>query len=94
VIGVDRSALATEFQFELGRRRLGDFSKLTVPGFEDPPHIRYLAQLLERVENGTLKRLIVNVPPKVAGFAQRITNAAKPWHAGGTARQYDVAGSI
>jgi predicted phage terminase large subunit-like protein len=47
---------------ELARRHLLDFARYVYPGFEDPPHIRLLADRLERVERGEIRRLMVNLP--------------------------------
>lgn len=48
---------------ELGRRHLLDFAALTYPGFQAPPHIQYIAGLLERMEAGGIKRLAISAPP-------------------------------
>ncbi|MBV9269963.1 MAG: hypothetical protein JO165_02635 [Candidatus Eremiobacteraeota bacterium] len=40
-----------------------DFCKITTPWFETPAHIKYFADLLERVERGEIKRLALNAPP-------------------------------
>lgn len=57
------AAFADTMREELARRRLLDFAKRLVPGFEDPEHIRYLAGLLERVEAGEISRLAISAPP-------------------------------
>lgn len=49
---------------ELARRHLMDFVKFRFPGYRTNWHHTILANALERVENGTLKRLIVNMPPR------------------------------
>lgn len=49
---------------ELARRHLLDFTKYRFPSYRVNWHHRVLAEALERVENGTLKRLIVNMPPR------------------------------
>lgn len=49
---------------ELARRRLIDFVKFRFPAYKTNWHHRVLASALERVEKGTLKRLIVNMPPR------------------------------
>lgn len=49
---------------ELARRHLLDFTKYRFPGYKTNWHHKVLADALERVENGTLKRLIVNMPPR------------------------------
>lgn len=57
------SAIASAASQELARRNLIDFAKRVSPGFKDPAHIRYLADLLERVESGGVKRLGISAPP-------------------------------
>jgi hypothetical protein len=49
---------------ELARRHLMDFVKYRFTSYKENWHHRILADALERVENGTLKRLIVNMPPR------------------------------
>lgn len=49
---------------ELARRKLIPFVKYRFPGYMENWHHKVLADALERVENGTLKRLIVNMPPR------------------------------
>ncbi|MGB8966109.1 MAG: phage terminase large subunit, partial [Candidatus Cybelea sp.] len=48
---------------ELGRRRLLDFAQLVNPQFQAPAHVRYLADLLERVAQGEIPRLAISAPP-------------------------------
>lgn len=49
---------------ELARRHLLDFVKYRFPGYKTNWHHKILADALERVESGNLKRLIVNMPPR------------------------------
>jgi len=49
---------------ELARRHLLDFTKFRFPSYKINWHHKILSDALERVENGTLKRLIVNMPPR------------------------------
>jgi hypothetical protein len=49
---------------ELARRHLLDFVQYRFPLYTVNWHHKILADALERVENGTLKRLIVNMPPR------------------------------
>jgi predicted phage terminase large subunit-like protein len=58
-----RDALAQASRSELARRRLLDFAQLVNPQFQAPRHILYLADLLERVERGEIKRLAISAPP-------------------------------
>jgi predicted phage terminase large subunit-like protein len=57
-------ALLESATCELARRDLLAFGLREVHDFEDPPHVRLVAQLLERVERGELRRLMVNLPPR------------------------------
>jgi len=49
---------------ELARRRLLDFAKRVYPQFQDPPHIRFIAELLESIERGDAgrRRVLICVP--------------------------------
>lgn len=49
---------------ELARRHLLPFVKYRFQSYKENWHHRVLADALERVENGSLKRLIVNMPPR------------------------------
>lgn len=49
---------------ELARRHLLDFTTYRFPTYKTNWHHRVLAEALERVESGELKRLIVNLPPR------------------------------
>lgn len=49
---------------ELARRHLLDFTLYRFPTYKTNWHHRILADALERVENGSLKRLIVNMAPR------------------------------
>lgn len=49
---------------ELARRNLLDFVRFRFPSYKINWHHKVLAEALERVERGELKRLIVNMPPR------------------------------
>lgn len=55
--------LAQAAHAELARRDLLAFATLIDEGFRSPPHIVYVARLLEKVERGELTRLCVIEPP-------------------------------
>jgi predicted phage terminase large subunit-like protein len=57
-----KAYLAEAATQELARRSLLDFARYVYPGFEDPPHIQLLADLLERVEQSAIRKLIVALP--------------------------------
>ena len=68
---------------ELLRRRrarssLLDFCTYTIRDYETPPHIRLLAETLERVECGEITRLIVEMPPR-HGKSQLASEAFPCW---------------
>lgn len=46
------------------RKNLISFCQYTFPEYQDPPHIIALAEKLEAIERGELKRLIVLMPPR------------------------------
>lgn len=56
-------AVVAQLSRELGRRGLTDFCSLLYPGFQQAPHLRFLADLLECAERGDLKKLIFTVAP-------------------------------
>jgi predicted phage terminase large subunit-like protein len=56
------AALEALARQELARRSLLDFCELVYPGFETPPHIRFVANLLERAERGGVRRLAISLP--------------------------------
>jgi len=54
---------------ELLRRKLAidnliPFCQYTMPDYESPPHLKALAEKLEAIERGEIKRLIVLMPPR------------------------------
>ena len=51
-------------KFELARENFLEFVKLVWPGFIAGAHHRVVAEKLERVAKGELKRLIINMPPR------------------------------
>lgn len=46
------------------RGHLTAFSRFTMPRFQTPPHIRFLAQKLEALERGEIPRLMAKMPPR------------------------------
>lgn len=57
-------ALLPAAEMDLARRSLIDFSKRMMRGFEDPSHIRLMAEYLEKIESGELRRLMISMPPR------------------------------
>jgi hypothetical protein len=60
----DAAAIADFAAEELSRRSLLDFAARVFPGWQNAPHLDLIADLLQQVERGELKRLIVNLPPR------------------------------
>ena len=59
----ESKAIGLAARQELARRDPLDFAKLLIQDFEAPPHLRLMAALLERVERGDLRRLLVTLHP-------------------------------
>lgn len=57
-------AQAREEKVRRARDSLLDYGRLVFPDFETPCHIRLLAEKLEAVERGDIKRLMVLMPPR------------------------------
>lgn len=49
---------------EKARRHLLDFCSFSYSGYARPRHIQYVADVLERVERGEIKRLMLFMPPR------------------------------
>lgn len=64
---------------ELARRHLLDFVQYRFPLYTVNWHHKILADALERVENGTLKRLIVNMPPRHGKLSADSTPVLTPF---------------
>lgn len=56
--------LMVEAFSEKARRNLLDFCSFTYAGYRRPPHIRLMADKLEAVERGDIKRLMIFIPPR------------------------------
>ncbi|MHB8441940.1 MAG: phage terminase large subunit [Candidatus Tyrphobacter sp.] len=57
------AAVAEAASAELARRGLLDLARRMHPAFQAPPHLRKLADILERVESGELPRVIIALHP-------------------------------
>jgi predicted phage terminase large subunit-like protein len=62
----DPAALAEAANRELACRHIVELGRRVVPRFEAPPHIVLMCELLERVERGELRKLIITLPPRHA----------------------------
>ncbi len=61
---VNLQALAPQLRSEIARRRFLDFATFMDSEFQQALHLRVLAEMLERVERGETKKLIVTMPPR------------------------------
>lgn len=56
-------------------------AELVNPQFVDPPHIRLMASLLETAERGELRRLMINLPPRL-GKSSLCSQLFPAWYLG------------
>lgn len=59
-----REAVSHAARSELARRRLMDFCRYTDPSYHSARHLRLIADVLERVERGEIRKVIIQVPPR------------------------------
>lgn len=59
---IEAKAAAWAAQRELARRSLLAFGELVYPKFEAPAHVRYIASLLEKLEAGEIRNLVIALP--------------------------------
>jgi len=76
---------------ELARRNLIDFSRRLIPEFQSPSHLRLLARLLEDVELGNLRRLLVTLHP--GSGKSVLLQAFAAWYLGRNPRRKIIAAS-
>ncbi|MHB1798199.1 MAG: phage terminase large subunit [Vulcanimicrobiaceae bacterium] len=74
-------AIAAAAQAELARRSLLDFAALLYPGWQNAAHLDRIASLLEAVERGDLRRLMVNLPPR-HGKSVLVAQIFPAWYLG------------
>ncbi len=67
--------------FQLARMDLGAFGAAVYPGFEFPRHLQLVADKLEEVERGELRRLILVLPPR-HGKSVLTSTLFVPWFLG------------
>ena len=87
----------TELKDEMERRvearaRLIPFVEYTKPDYEAARHHRFLAEYLEAVERGELKRLIINTPPR-HGKSELVTRRFAAWFLGRQPDKFVITGS-
>ena len=87
-----QEALSAAAADELARRRLIDFARLLYPQFESPPHIEYIAGLLEELEAGRVRRLCVSVPVR-SGKSVLCSQIFPAWYVGRHPRESIILAS-
>jgi predicted phage terminase large subunit-like protein len=87
-----QAALAAAVKDELARRSLLDFAASVYPKFEAPPHIRFIAQLLDRISNCEGKNIAVSVPVR-HGKSTICSQLFPAWHLGRHPRDQIVIAS-
>ena len=84
-------AIGRAAQLELARRGLTDFAKRLIPEFKAPRHVIRLAELLESVERGDLRRLLVTLHP--GSGKSLLLQAFAAWYLGRNPRHKVIAAS-
>ena len=85
------AAIGEAAQLELARRNLIDFGGRLIPDFQTPRHLRRLGELLERVERGDLRRLLVTLHP--GSGKSMLLQAFAAWYLGRNPRRKIIAAS-
>ncbi|MGA9018130.1 MAG: phage terminase large subunit [Candidatus Cybelea sp.] len=84
-------AIAEAARSELARRNLLDFCKRTIPDFQTPRHIRLIAELLEAIERGDQRRLLITLHP--GSGKSWLLQAFAAWYLGRHPRNKIIAAS-
>jgi len=71
------------------RLELIRFAQEMIPGFAPAPHLRLIAEKLEAVERGEIKRLIISCPPR-HGKSWLVSRAFAAWWFGRHPRHYII----
>ena len=88
-----RAQLLLELQARrAGRTSLVTFAKRTLPAFEDPAHIRILAEHLERVARREIRRLMVFMPPR-HGKTELVSIQFPAWYLGSHPQEQIIGAS-
>ncbi len=87
-----RDALAQASRDELARRRLGEFIALLEPSYDRARHTVALCDHLEAIEDGSIDRLIIQMPPRT-GKTLHISCAYPAWVLGRNPRAQIVLAS-
>lgn len=84
------TTISTNVLVGKARDELLSYAKLVYPEYQTPSHIRLLAQKLEAVERGEIRRLIINMPPR-HGKTQLASEVFPAWFLGRNPAQYIIA---
>lgn len=76
-------------QVEQARETLLDYCKLQYPQYKDPPHIKLIAEALEKVERGEIKRLAISMPPR-HGKSNLCSDLFPAWYLGRNPSKYCI----
>lgn len=75
---------------EAARSRLLSYCSLTNEDYKIPGHLKKMAQILERVESGELKRVIITIPPR-HGKSMLCSQYFPAWYMGRNPTKYLIA---
>lgn len=79
-------AYQRSLQIDQARHSLLAYSKLMMPEFMAPAHVRAIADALERVERGEIRRLIIAMPPR-HGKTNLVSELFPTWYFGRNPRK-------
>lgn len=77
----------TQKILQLSREKLLGFCSLTTKQYSKPKHLRLIANLLEKVERGESKRLIITIPPR-HGKSMLCSEIFPAWYLGRNPEKY------
>jgi len=84
-----QEAVSKLAQAELSRRSLPEFAQRIFPGWRNAAHLDRIAQLLEAVERGELRRLMINLPPR-HGKSLLCSQIFPAWYLGRNPRRHVI----
>lgn len=91
VPAIEAAAIANAASEELARRHVLDFAQRLIPDFHAARHLRHLAGLLEAVERGESRRLLVTLHP--GSGKSTLLQAFASWYLGRHPRRKIIAAS-
>lgn len=90
MLAIGKAATGWKAAVAFARASLLAFATAVIPGFEIAPHHALLAQKLEAVERGEIKRLIISMPPR-HGKSWLVSRAFASWYLGRNPTRYIIA---